>query len=218
MINKLNKMWKELHNELILLSNYTLTNPREYTLESDNHKVIIELQDSKSSTKNEKEVVVNIFVGLKWNNSLINHHDGWNYQQCRLLENSEQDKWWKIQSELDIEILKNELIKQLKDTGNSFINMCSTHKGAFEWIKEQQTPTETMLYAQDVVGKDELKEMIIDWVQTYPRGNTLIDFFDWLESTKCFPKNEIETIKRKSWQTPEIYKNYIDTWVRQQRL
>ena len=216
MLKQLNKIWEELPQELIFLSKYTLAKPRIYISETSECKVIIELQDSKYSTKNNKEVAVNILVGLKWKNPIINHHEGWNYQQCRLSEDCIQDKWWKINNEADIERLRNDLVERLNSVGKSFIDTCSTHAGAFEWIKEHEIPTVTMLYAEEIIGKDGLKQMIINWLKTYNRGTHLNDFFDWLESTECFPKGEMETMKRKSWQTTEAYKKHVDEWVEQQ--
>ena len=206
LFNEAHDYLKKLRTSHTALSGYKVKSKGKLQKVTDSVNVIIEVQKSKYWPADQR-VAFNIFVGLKWRDGELHGPDGWAYQDMRLSEQGVADHWWDLVSDDDLTLFREDVDRLLPLYGLPFIESCSTHEGAYQWMVDQTYPVKYLKYSLLHFGREEFIARFQKWLDERPRS--VDKFFDWVERKGVFEKGQAELLKKKSWQALETYEEFL---------
>jgi hypothetical protein len=190
------------------------TSPREYRSEDNDVRLRIDLQLDKWWQKSGGMVAVNLWCGHKWNVPTLGWLDeGFDYSDARLSPRENQDHWWQIQSDADVQQFGIDVERLLFERGVPWFEKVSSKEGFLAWYASANPQPATFPYVLEIYGPTKTKQRVRDWLATAPPG---IDrYLKWLVKAGIISHELSERIHDSSIQAAATYRHEIQTLLRE---
>lgn len=202
----LNRVFKERLAEQHYFDQWQREKSRELWKRDVEYSLGIDLQLGKWWGEKGGEVAVNLWCGHRWTvpSKRLSNNDDIDYFSSRLGPIQNQDHWWKIATETDIEALSVELASLLSSRATPWFDKVSTKTGFLDWCSSVYPESFCFPYILEVHGASALKESVCHWLTSAPRG--IEQHLDWLLEFEIVSPEIASRLRKASIQAAETYR------------